>query len=292
MKMRNQVRTIVLLGLLSTVLVVTGGSLGGGWLLGSIVFAVALNLGAWLFSDRIVLRSTGAQEVGPAEAPRLHQLVAELAGRAELPMPKVAIVPSDEPNAFATGRSPDRAVVAVSTGLLRVLDERELRGVIAHELAHVKNRDTLVATIAAMMGSAISGVAQVVQFGALFGGHSDDEEQGQGGGLLFALLAPIAATLVQLGISRQREYLADATGAAIAGDADGLASALQKIEAVGRWRAESGEPAEAHPATVALGIASPVVGGGLARWFSTHPPVAERVARLRRLDPATFARAA
>ncbi len=292
MKMRNQVRTIVLLGLLSTVLVVVGGSLGGGWLLGAIVFAVALNLGAWLFSDRLVLRSTGAQEVSAAEMPRLHELVAQLARRAGLPMPTVAVVPSDEPNAFATGRSPERAVVAVSAGLLRLLDERELRGVIAHELAHVKNRDTLVATIAAMMASAVSGIAQVVQFGALFGGQSEEEEQGQGGGLLFALLAPIAATLVQLGISRQREFLADATGAEIAGDAEGLAAALQKIESVAQRRADSGEAGETHPATVALGIASPVMGGGFARWFSTHPPVAERVARLRLLDPATFARAA
>ena len=297
MKMRNQVRTIVLLGVLSCVVIGAGSLMGSAGLIGAIVLAVAMNLGAWWWSDAIVLRVSGAQEIEPNGAPRLHQLVGELARRAGLPMPKVCIVPTEEPNAFATGRTPDRAVVAVSLGLLRTLDDRELRGVIAHELAHIKNRDTLVASVAAMLATAVSSLANLWHFGALFGAATEEESQTESssGGLLAALLAPIAATLVQLGISRQREYHADATGAEIAGDAGGLAMALEKLDAWAKRRAQAAvaPPLPApHPATAALGIVHPFAGRGLGQWFSTHPPIEERVRRLRLLDQGAWRKAA
>lgn len=307
MKMRNQVRTLVLLGVLSCVVVFAGSLFGSGGLLIALALAAAMNVGAWWFSDAIVLRSSGAREIAVGEAPELYALVGELAARAGLPMPKVCIVPAEEPNAFATGRTPDRGVVAVSHGLLRLLSPRELRGVIAHELAHIKNRDTLVATVAAMLATAVASLANLWQLGTLFGGGSQSEEEGQegggvAGGLLAALVAPLAATLVQLGISRQREYLADAAGAEIAGETEGLAGALVKLDAWSRGAAERrleerGEgDALPAPAFASLGIINPFAGGGLGRWFSTHPPIEERVARLQALavgaERATWGRAA
>lgn len=283
---QNQFKTVVLLGVLSTLLVLAGGAVGGSTLHVMIVLAALMNLGAWFFSDRLVLTSSGAKEVSREEAPELHSMVADLAQRMGMPMPKVCVTPDVVPNAFATGRSPEKGVVAVTAGILQVLDRRELRGVIAHELAHIKNRDTLVASIAAAMSTAVSYVGNIVTFGAMFGGgqQRDGESQGGGGGaLLAAVIAPIAATLVQLGISRSREYLADETAARVTGDPEALAMALLKLQRVGEVAVERTQ-AEPVPATAALSIVNPFAGAGrLLSLFSTHPPVEKRVERLRAL---------
>jgi heat shock protein HtpX len=282
--LKNQLKTVVLLGALSALVVGLGGLVAPGylWVFGTL--ALVINLGAYFFSDRMVLALHRASEVGPAEAPALHAIVDELALRAGIPKPRVFLIPEEQPNAFATGRNPRHAVVAVTEGILRLLDRRELRGVLAHELAHIKNRDILIASLAAAAASLITWIAHALSFGALFGGARDsDSESGAGQGLLVALVAPLAATLVQLGISRSREYLADATGARLSGDPDALASALLKLE-----RASEVVPAtQPTPATASLFIVSPF--GPLAtaaRWFSTHPSTAERVRRLRALAAA------
>jgi heat shock protein HtpX len=280
--MKNQLKTILLLGALSALLVAFGASLGPGWMWGMTAVALAMNLFAYFFSDRLVLRMNGARELPEAQAPRLHATVAELAARAGIPKPRLFLIEDPHANAFATGRNPQHAVVAVTTGILEVLDERELRGVLAHEIAHVANRDILVASVAAGLATAISNLANVLAFSGLFGGGSQEEEQHPAQGLLFMLLAPIGATLVQLGISRSREYLADETGARLSGDPLALASALEKLQA-------SAEAVPAHaegaPATASLFIVNPfgAIGAGLARLFSTHPPAEERIRRLRAL---------
>ena len=279
--MKNQLKTILLLGALSALVVGIGAAIAPGHLYLFAALALAMNLGAYFFSDRIVLKLHGAREVSADEAPGLHRMVAELAARAELPMPRVCIMPDEQPNAFATGRNPKHGVVAVTQGILRLLDERELRGVLAHELAHIKNRDILVSSIAAAGAALISYIANALSFGALFGmGQADDEEGSPAGGLLVALVAPLAATLIQLGISRSREYLADETGAAISGDPEALARALIKLER----GAQVMLPAQTSPATASLFIVNPF--GALQRaagWFSTHPSTEERVQRLREL---------
>jgi heat shock protein HtpX len=279
--MKNQLKTILLLGALSALVVGVGAAIAPGHLYLFGALALLMNLGAYFFSDRIVLKMHGAREVSPAEAPDLHRIVAELAARAELPMPRVCIMPDEQPNAFATGRNPAHGVVAVTEGILRLLTERELRGVLAHELAHIKNRDILVSSIAAAGAALISYIANALSFGALFGmSQSDDEEGSPAGGLLVALVAPIAATLIQLGISRSREYRADETGAAISGDPEALARALLKLE----QGAHAMLPAQTSPATASLFIVNPF--GALQRaagWFSTHPSTEERVLRLRAL---------
>jgi heat shock protein HtpX len=240
---------------------------------------VVMNLGAWLFSDRLVLALHRAREVTPAEAPRLHAIMDELCARASLPRPRVCLVDDPHANAFATGRGPKRSAVAVTTGLMALLDERELRGVLAHELAHVKNRDVLVASVAATLAAVVTHAAHALGFAAMFGGRDGDEEGGGAGGLLFLLVAPIGATLVQLGISRSREYLADETGARLSGEPLALASALEKLH-----RSAEVVPGRAEPATASLFIVSPIFGaGGLLRLFSTHPPPEERIRRLRAL---------
>jgi heat shock protein HtpX len=278
---KNQLKTILLLGALSALVVGLGALVAPGYLYLFGVLALAMNLGAYFFSDRIVLRMHRASEVSPAGAPELHAIVEELSARAGIPKPRVFVIPEDQPNAFATGRNPHHGVVAVTEGIVRLLDRRELRGVIAHELAHIKNRDILISSLAAAGASLITYVAHAISFGALFGGSSQDEDSDSssaGGGLLLAVVAPLAATLVQLSISRSREYLADSTGAAIAEDPEALASALLKLE-----RSSELVPAAAPtPATASLFIVNPF--GALqtaARWFSTHPPTAERVRRLR-----------
>ena len=229
--MKNQIKTVVLLGALSATLVAVGGALGPGWLYGMGALALLLNLGAYFYSDRIVLAMNRAREVSPAEAPGLHRIVEELAARAEIPKPRVYLIEDPHANAFATGRNPRRGVVAVTTGIMGLLSARELRGVLAHEIAHIKNRDILVSSIAAALASAITYIANALQFSALFGGASQEEgEEGSpAGSLALAFLAPIAATFVQLGISRSREYLADETGARLSGDPEALASALEKL---------------------------------------------------------------
>ncbi|HZR81114.1 MAG TPA: M48 family metalloprotease [Candidatus Binatia bacterium] len=276
----NQLKTIFLLGALSTLVVGIGGALAPGQLALFVGLALAMNVGAYFFSDRIVLRVHGAREVSAAEAPRLHALVDDLVGRAGMPKPRVAIIQSGQPNAFATGRSPRHGVVAVTTGILDLLSPRELRGVLAHELAHIANRDTLVATIAAAAASAVTYVAHAMGFGAIAPG-GDEEENGASPLALVAaaVVAPLAATLVQLSISRARELAADHDGARIAGDPLALASALAKLDA-----AAHAMPAEAEPATASLFIVNPLAGGtGIARWFSTHPATEERIRRLERL---------
>ncbi|HEY0709849.1 MAG TPA: M48 family metalloprotease [Polyangia bacterium] len=276
--MRNQLKTIVLMGALSAVVVGFGALVAPGhlYLFGAI--ALAMNLGAYFFSDRLVLRMHNAQPVTRDEAPVLHAMVDELSERAGIPKPRVFLIPDPQPNAFATGRNPKHGVIAVTEGILRLLDRRELRGVIAHELAHIKNRDILISSIAAAGAALISYAAQALSFGALFGASNNDEEE-QSGGFLAALVAPLAATLIQLGISRSREYLADETGARIAGDPEALASAL--------WKLEQGAaliPAQAPAATASLFIVNPFQGlQSVARWFATHPSTEERVHRLQQM---------
>ena len=280
--MKNQLKTFLLLGALGALVVAVGGFVAPGLLPLFLVLALAMNVGAYWFSDRIVLKLHGAREVSPAEAPELHAMVAELAGRAGIPKPRVCVMPDAQPNAFATGRTPERGVVAVTEGILRLLTPRELRGVIAHELAHIQNRDILVASVAACMTAVVSYIGNALTFGALFG-RSDEESEGGGAGLLAALIAPIGATLVQLGISRSREYLADETGARLCGDPDALADALVKLSR-GAELVPSENPV---PATASLFIVSPLAGaGGLTSLFSTHPAMEERVRRLRALSVA------
>ena len=289
--MKNQVKTITFLGAISVLLVVVGGSIGGGWLYFFLALALLMNVGAYFFSDSIVLRMSRARVLDEREAPALFRMVRDLTDRAGIPMPKVAVVPEQTPNAFATGRSPSRAVVAVTEGLLRLVDERELRGVIAHELAHVANRDTLVASIAATGSAAIAYIANMLQWGALLGGGSQSED-GEGhsaaGGLVLAILAPIAATMLQMGISRSREYMADEYAAKLTGDPEALASALLKLQGYGQQMVARG--ARPEPVTTSLSIVNPLAGGGMFRLFASHPPIEDRVRVLREMDVrASFA---
>lgn len=276
----NQLKTIGLLGGLTALIVLIGGAVAPGlvWVLGAV--AVAINLGAYFFSDRIVLAMNRARPIERGEDPQLERMVAELASRAGLPMPRVYVIDDPAPNAFATGRDPRHGVVAVTTGLRALLTERELRGVIAHELAHIHNRDILIASIAAMLASVVSFVATAVQWGALAFGGARDEREGPGllGTLALIIVAPIAATLIRLAISRSREYGADAFGARISGDPLGLASALAKLE-----RGNARVPLHTvgdSPATASLFICAPLSASSVASWFSTHPPIPERIDRL------------
>jgi len=280
MAMKNQLKTIFLLGVLSALLISIGGVLGPGYFYGFLALALLMNLGAYFFSDRIVLKMHGAQEVAPEEAPALHRMVDELARSARIPKPRVCVMPGEQPNAFATGRNPQHGVVAVTEGIMRLLNERELRGVLAHEIAHIKNRDILVSSIAAVIAAAVGYIANALAFSSLLGGNQEDEEEsGSGaGGLLMMFVAPLLATLIQLAISRAREYMADETGAAICGDPEALARALEKLE-----RGAAVLPAEtAQPATASLFIVNPFAGGSrMVSLFSTHPPMDERISRLR-----------
>jgi heat shock protein HtpX len=281
--MTNVLRTTVLLAALTALFLVIGGAIGGNQgLFIAFVFALVMNFASYWFSDKIVLTMYGAREVSLNEAPDLYRLVQRLAQRAGIPMPRVYIIASEAPNAFATGRNPQHGAVAVTEGILRTLDTDELAGVLAHELGHIRNRDTLIMTVAATLAGAITMLAHMAQWGAIFGfGRRDDEDSGGGGmlSLLFmAILAPIAATLIQLAISRSREYFADSTGAAIAGSPSGLARALEKLH-----YASQRLPMEANPATAHLFIVNPLTGGSLANLFSTHPPIEERIRRLRRI---------
>jgi heat shock protein HtpX len=276
--MANGIKTALLLGLLSGVLLALGQALGGanGLMLG-FVFAVLMNFGSYWFSDKIVLKMYKAQEVGPGH--RLHSMVERLSRQAHLPMPKVYIIPDPSPNAFATGRNPSHAAVAATAGILEVLSEAELEGVIAHELAHVKNRDILISSVAATVAAAIMMTAQMAQYAAMFGGMSgrDDRDRGSNPIALLAMiiLAPVAAMLIQAAISRSREFAADATGAQIAGNPYGLADALRKIEAVAKR-----VPLDANPATAHMFIMKPFSGAGMMALFSTHPPTADRIRAL------------
>ncbi len=270
--MQNTLKTALLLGAMSALLLYLGEVLGGAQgLIVGFVFAVGTNFVSYWFSDKIVLSMYSAREVGPES--RLYQMVARLAGRAQLPMPKVYVIPDQSPNAFATGRNPSHAAVAATEGILRILDEEELEGVIAHELAHVKHRDILTSSIAATLAAAIMMVARMAMF---FGGRGDDREEGNPiAGIAMMILAPIAAMLIQAAISRSREFAADAGGAAIAGRPDGLVRALRKIEGASR-----AIPMDANPATAHMFIIKPFSLGGIGSMFSTHPPTEQRVAAL------------
>lgn len=278
--MKNQIKTIVLMGSLTALIVGFGALVAPSYLYLFAGIALAMNLGAYFFSDRIVLRMHHAREVSPAEAPELYAMVTELSAKAEIPVPKVYVMAEEQPNAFATGRNPEHGVVAVTEGLMRILSRRELRGVIAHELAHIKNRDILISSIAAAAATMITYAAHAVSFGLLSGGRDDEEEGSAAGGFLVALVAPLAATLIQLGISRSREYLADETGARISGDPEALASALMRLD-----HASHVVPAQtAAPATASLFIVNPFGAmQNVAKLFSTHPSTQERVQRLREL---------
>jgi heat shock protein HtpX len=282
--MNNQLKTILLLGALSALLVGIGGLIGGKAMPIFLVIALAMNLFGYLFSDKIVLRMSGARIITEQEAPALHGMVQELATAAGLPMPQVAIVADATPNAFATGRSPAKAVVAVTEGLLRMTEPRELRGVLAHELAHVANRDTLIATLAAAGATAVSYLGSSLQWAFMFGGAPRDEdgESNVGGGLAAAFLAPVAATMLQLAISRSREFMADEYAARLTGDPDGLANALLKLESYSKQLMARGAPGP-QPVTASLSIVNPLSGGGMFKLFSTHPPIADRVAALQAL---------
>jgi heat shock protein HtpX len=264
-----------------TVLVIFVGRLIGGpsGMVIAFLLAIGMNFFSYWFSDKIVLRMYRAREVNPQQAPELYQMVTTLAQRAGLPMPKVYIIPKDTPNAFATGRNPRHAVVAVTQGLLKLMNRDEIMGVLAHEMAHVNNRDILIGSIAATMAGAIMMLASMARWAAIFGGgHSDDDDGALGGlGLIvMSIIAPIGAMIVQMAISRSREYLADATGAKLAGSSQGLANALEKLGAYSKQL-----PMEANPSTAHMFIVNPLSGSGLMNLFSTHPPMAERIARLR-----------
>ena len=280
--MANLMKTGVLLAALTVLVVLIGGALGGqNGMVMAFGLAMVMNLGSYWFSDKIVLAMYRAQPVDEASAPALYRIVRTLATRAGMPMPRVYVIPGEAPNAFATGRNPQHAAIAVTEGILRIMSEEELEGVLAHELSHVQNRDTLIMAIAATLAGAITYMAHMAQWAMIFGGgrrDSDENESGGGliGGLLMIVLAPLAATVIQLAVSRSREYQADATGAQMAGQPWGLAKALEKLEVASKVA-----PMDATPATAHLFIVNPLTGGGWTTLFSTHPPIAERVARLR-----------
>ena len=279
----NYARTALLLAMLTAIFVAMGALIGGqqGMLIAFAV-AVVMNVFSLWNADKMVLRMYGAQEVDEQSAPGYYGMVRDLAARAELPMPRVYVMDSPQPNAFATGRSPSRSAVCASTGLLDTLSEEEVAGVMAHELAHIRNRDTLTMTVAATIGGAISMLAQYLQFGMLFGGHRDDRSGvGWIGALLAMLVAPFAAMLVQMAISRSREYQADRLGAMICGQPLWLASALRKIQ--GYAHRIPNEKAEAVPATAHMFIINPLTGRGVDNWFSTHPNTENRIAELEAL---------
>jgi heat shock protein HtpX len=277
---RNVIKLTLLLTTLTVLFVLIGQAVGGtGGMIIALVFVLLMNGGAYWYSDKLVLKMAGARPVSPADAPWLYETVERLAQRANLPMPSVYMIDSDTPNAFATGRDPKHGVVAVTTGITRILSRDELAGVIAHELAHIKHRDTLLSAVVATIAGAVTMIANIGQWALIFGGlGSDDEEGGGFGGILWLFIAPIAATLIQLGISRAREFQADARGAQILGDPLPLASALEKLE----WAAKR-DPLPTSPATASLYIVNPFSGANVLRWFSTHPPTEQRIARLRAL---------
>ena len=285
----NQLKTWLLLAALGGLLVLFGRLLGGPTgMVVALGLAVVLNFGVYWFSDRIALKANGARPLEPGELPAVERIVRDLSGRAGLPMPRLFVIDRPEPNAFATGRSPSHAAVAVTTGILEFMTERQLRGVLAHELSHVANRDVLVGTVAATIGAAISWLAQMAQFSMFFGSH-DDEEGGGGniiGLLAMVILAPLAAMVVQLAVSRSREFLADMSGAHLTNDPEGLASALERLESANVGIRERlgmfGRRTQPVPAATAhLYTVSPLSGESFASLFSTHPPIQERVRRLR-----------
>jgi heat shock protein HtpX len=275
----NTIKTTLLLGLLTGLIVAIGQYLGGSQgMVIAFVFAAVMNFGSYWFSDKLVLRMYGAQPVDEQQVPELYRMVRNVVTQNQMPMPKIYIIQTEAPNAFATGRNPQHAAVAVTEGILRLLRPEELEGVIAHELAHVRNRDTLTGTIAATLAGAIMMLADMLRWSAIFGGSSDDRERGGGmvGLLAMTILAPLAAMLIQMAISRSREFEADATGARMVHNPFGLAAALEKLEA-----ANQRVPMPTSPQTAHLFIVNPLRGASFAKLFSTHPPLEERIRRLR-----------
>ena len=278
----NTLKTTLLMGFLTVLLVLVGGAIGGrNGMTFAFIMAGGMNFFSYWFSDKMVLSMYGARQIEEQDDPRFYGVVRRLAISAGLPMPKVYLIDSETPNAFATGRNPEHAAVAATSGILRILNEDELAGVMAHELAHVKHRDILVSTLAATFAGAITYLAQMAQWAAIFGGGRRDDDEGGGvfGMLFMAILAPIAAMLVQMAISRSREFGADAGGAGICHNPLSLASALQKLE-----MANQRIPMAATPATAHMFIVNPLTGGGVMSLFSTHPPMAERIARLQEMS--------
>jgi heat shock protein HtpX len=275
--MNNTLKTFLLMAALTALFMVAGQALGGrSGMIFALVLAAVMNLSAYWFSDRAALAMSGAREVSPTEASRLHGMVADLAARAGIPKPRVYIIDSPTPNAFATGRNPNHAAMAVTRGLLEILNEEELAGVIAHELGHIRNRDILISSIAAVMAGGISYLATMAQWALIFGGRG--RRQGGGnlvGTLVMMILAPIAAALIQMAISRSREYQADITGAKIHGNPQALASALKRMEESNQRR-----PMQVNPATAQMYIVNPLTKGNMANLFSTHPPIQERISKL------------
>jgi heat shock protein HtpX len=275
----TQIRTWLLVAGLTALLIAIGGAIGGGALWLFVALAVLMNVAGYWFSDKLALKASRARPLAGGEIPELEQIAGLLAQRANVPVPRLYLIPSDQPNAFATGRNPQHAAVAVTQGLLHQLPTDEVKGVLAHEFAHIKNRDILVSSIAAMVAGAISAIATILQFSMLFGGDEDDSPLGLIGTLAAIIIAPIAAMLLQLGISRQREFLADATGAQLLGHAAPLADALTTLE-----RGAQALPMDVNPATASLYAVNPLPRQGLATLFMTHPPLAERIRRLRAMD--------
>jgi len=278
-RLNTQLRTFLLLAGLTGLLVAIGGILFKGP--GLVLFAgiaIVMNFASYWWSDKMALRMSGAQPLAEGDDPRLHAIVRDLAQRAELPVPRLYVIPQEQPNAFATGRNKQHAAIAVTAGLRRHMPEDQLTGVLAHEFAHIKNRDILIQSIGAMIAGVISAIATFLQFQFLFGGDDDDSPLGMVGALATMILAPLAASLLQLAVSRQREYLADATGARIMGRTEPLASALETLA-----RGTQVFPMKVNPAAEALFIVNPLHGAGVANLFATHPPLEERIARLRAL---------
>jgi heat shock protein HtpX len=279
--MDSRIRTTFLLVALTVLIIWIGNLMGGRQGMGiAFVLAFIMNIGSYWFSDKIVLALYRAQPIEEQENPQLYRIVRELTVQAQLPMPRIYMIPQETPNAFATGRNPEHAVVAVTEGIMRILTPEEIKGVLAHELGHVKNRDILISSIAATLAGAIMILASMARWAALFGGFRGSDDEDRGGGILglivTAILAPIAATLIQLAISRSREYLADETGARLAHNPEGLARALEKLET-----ASERIPMDASPSTAHMFIVNPLTGKSFANLFSTHPPIKERIRRLR-----------
>jgi len=280
--MTTRTRTWMLLAGLSALFVTVGGLVGGaGGILVFLVIAVAFNFAMFWFSDRIALKMSRARPLEPGEAPDLVADVEDISARARIPVPRLYLIPSQQPNAFATGRSPQHSAVAVTEGLVALMPREQVRGVLAHELAHIRNRDVLVTTIAAMIGAAIAAIANFLQFQWLFGGEDDESPLGAVGSIVAILVAPVAAMMLQFAISRQREFLADATAAELLGEGRPLADALGTLE-----RGVQALPMPVNPATASLYIANPLSGRGVSSLFSTHPPIPVRIARLQALDAA------
>jgi heat shock protein HtpX len=278
----TRARTWILLAALTALFIGIGAALGGGFLWIFVAFSIFMNVAAYWMSDKFAIRASRAQPVSEEQAPELYKIVREVAELYQLPMPRVYMIPSDQPNAFATGRNPKHAAVAVTQGLMSMMPPDQIKGVLAHEFGHIRNRDILVSSIAAMIAGAISAIGNVLFWTSMFGGDDDDSPLGGFAALLIMLIAPIAAALLQLGVSRQREYLADATAARVLNEGKPLADALETLERA----SQVVPPMQVNPSTAALYIIHPFRNAGVTNLFNTHPPISERIRRLKEYDAA------